>query len=227
MTVYSSPNSILVSRPRNAIAEEIVTVKGREPPAVDATDTAELLRRGVLLEYVTMAWNSIGSAITLTIAAATDSPALAALGLASLAGIIEAWIVLIKLKGAPPNTQQSARRLMGFAFLAIAACLLTLSMWVVTGTRTPEPSGGGMAWSAASIVVMLLVAHCERSLGRRLGHRALANGARFRVVSAALAAAVTLGLGANAAFAWWWADPAAALVVAACSLHLGLATLET
>jgi len=202
-------------------------VKRRQPPPVDARGAVQSVRRSVLLEYVTVGWNAAGSAVSLTTAAVTGSPALTGLGLASLVGIIEGWTIIIQLKGTTQRTRRSAQRLIGFAFLAIAACLLTQSMWVITGTRRPEPWGGGLAWSASSFVVMLLLARGEQSLGRRLGHHALVVGAKFRLVSAAVAGAVTLGLGANEAFAWWWADPAAALVIVACSLHLGLATLET
>ena len=42
------------------------------------------------------------------------------------------------------------------------------------------------------------------------------------LVCAALSLALLIGLGANAAFGWWWADPGAALVIAAVATREGV-----
>lgn len=49
--------------------------------------------------------------------------------------------------------------------------------------------------------------------GRKLGNLVLTTEARVTVIDAALAGAVLIGIGLNALFAWWWADPLAGFVI--------------
>ena len=44
------------------------------------------------------------------------------------------------------------------------------------------------------------------------------------MICAYLSVALLVGLGLNALFGWWWADPAAALVIAAVAFREGLET---
>ena len=46
------------------------------------------------------------------------------------------------------------------------------------------------------------------------------------ILDAALALSVLLGLAANVAFGWWWADPVAALFVAVAAVNEARENLE-
>src|SRR5439155_20066109 len=59
-----------------------------------------LLRRGLRLEYATLVWNVLGSALILAAAAAARSVALAGFGLDSLIEIVASAVVVWQLKGA-------------------------------------------------------------------------------------------------------------------------------
>ncbi len=58
-----------------------------------------LLRRGLWLEFVTLGWNVIGTAIVLIAAVRADSVALAGFGLDSAIEIFASVVVVWQLKG--------------------------------------------------------------------------------------------------------------------------------
>ena len=68
---------------------------------------------------------------------------------------------------------------------------------------------------------MPLLARAKRRVGQRLGSAATVKEGRQNQLCAYLSVALLLGLGANALFGWWWADPAAALAIAAVALKEG------
>jgi divalent metal cation (Fe/Co/Zn/Cd) transporter len=58
-------------------------------------------------------------------------------------------------------------------------------------------------------------------VGERLHSSAVQGEGRQTALCAYLSAALLVGLGANAAFGWWWADPVAALGIAGVALREG------
>jgi divalent metal cation (Fe/Co/Zn/Cd) transporter len=60
---------------------------------------------------------------------------------------------------------------------------------------------------------MPLLARAKRKVVTNLNSRALAADSRQTDICAYLSAILLIGLGLNALFGWWWADPAAALIM--------------
>jgi divalent metal cation (Fe/Co/Zn/Cd) transporter len=183
---------------------------------------ASLLRRGFLLEYVTLGWNVVGVVIVALAAFAARSVALAGFGLDSLIEIFASVVVVWQLSGVHLKREQRALRLIGAAFLALALYILgQLTVTLLTGTH-PATSIGGIAWLAATLVAMLLLAWGKRSTGSRLQNDVLLTEGKVTLVDAYLAGAVLLGLTLNALFGWWWADPLASLVIVYYGVREGL-----
>jgi len=84
--------------------------------------------------------------------------------------------------------------------------------------RHPGTSPVGVALTAAAAVAMVLLGVAKFRVGRRLNNPVLKAEARFSLVDAGLSMTVLLGLVLNLAFGLWWADAAAALVLAAFAL---------
>ena len=82
---------------------------------------------------------------------------------------------------------------------------------LLSGTH-PGTSLGGIAWLAATLVAVLLLAFGKRATGRQLKNEVLLTEGKVTLVDAYLAGAVLVGLLLNALFGWWWADPLASLV---------------
>ncbi len=186
----------------------------------------DLRRRGLALEYATLAWNVVGVGILAVAAWRSGSVALAGFGLDSLIEIFASVVVIWQLTGTAADRESRALRLIGGAFLLLALYVLLQSAvaWH-TGTRA-APSIPGMVWLLATIVAMLLLAYGKRMVGRALGNVVLLAESRVTLIDAALAGAVLLGVGANTVFGWWWADPLAGLVIVAYGIREGRAALR-
>lgn len=172
-----------------------------------------LLKRGLLLEYVTLGWNVVGVVLVILAAYVAHSVALAGFGLDSFIEIFASVVVVWQLRGINLKREHQALRLIGFAFLALVFYILA-QLVVTLLTRThPATSVGGSIWIAATFIVMLLLALGKRLTGQKLHNEVLLTEGRVTLVDAYLAGAVLLGLLLNALVGWWWADPLAALVI--------------
>jgi divalent metal cation (Fe/Co/Zn/Cd) transporter len=178
-----------------------------------------LLRRGRILEVITLGWNVAGIVVLAVAAVAARSVALAGFGLDSLIEIGASTVVLWELSGSGPERQRRALRLIGGAFGALAAYLTVQSIIVlVTGYR-PGHSPLGIAWTGVTAVAMFVLVTAKVRTGRELGNPVLATEGRVTFVDGVLAVAVLAGLVLNAAAGLWWADPLAALVIVGYALR--------
>jgi divalent metal cation (Fe/Co/Zn/Cd) transporter len=172
-----------------------------------------LLQRGLWLEYVTLGWNVIGTVIVLIAALRAGSAALAGFGLDSAIEIFASVVVVWQLKGLKKGRESLALKLIGRAFIALAVYVLVQSIWTLLADVHPAPSPLGIVWLAVTCAVMLLLAWGKLVTGRQLENLVLTTEARVTLIDAALAGAVLIGIGLNALFGWWWADPLAGFVI--------------
>src|SRR6266536_2288755 len=105
--------------------------------------------------------------------------------------------------------------------LRAVAYITADSIRTVVGGTHPETSWVGIGLAAFTAVTMPLLALAKRRVGNKLHSAAAVKEASQTTVCAYLSVALLIGLLANAIAGWWWADPAAALVVAAVALREG------
>jgi hypothetical protein len=86
-----------------------------------------LLRRGLLLEYTTLAWNVVGTVIVVVAAIEARSVALAGFALDSLIEIFASTIVVWQIRGVDLNRERPALRLIGGAFFLLAVYVVLSS----------------------------------------------------------------------------------------------------
>ncbi len=185
---------------------------------------APLIRRGLLLEYLTLGWNIVGVVIVVTAAYAARSVALAGFGLDSLIEIFASVIVVWQLLGVNQRRERLALRLIGAAFFALALYILVqITVTLLTQTH-PTPSIGGIVWLAATFIAMLFLAYGKRLTGQQLGNVVLITEGHVTLIDAYLAGAVLIGLILNALFGWWLADPLASLVIVYYGIREGIHT---
>ncbi len=174
---------------------------------------ATLVRRGFVLEYLTLAWNVAGIAILAVAAISARSVALAGFGLDSLIEIGASTVVIWELSGTGEQRQRGGLRMIGYSFAALAVYLLVQSTIVlITGYR-PRHSPLGIAWTAVTAAAMFTLAAGKARTGRALDNPVLRTEGRVTAIDGILAVAVLSGLILNAAAGWWWADPAAGYVL--------------
>ncbi len=178
----------------------------------DARGSA-MLRRGFILEYITLAWNVAGIAVLAVTAIMARSVALAGFGLDSLIEVGASAVVIWELSGSGQDRQQRALRLIGTAFALLALYLAVQSSVVLAAGYRPGHSPAGIAWTAATAAVMFALASGKARAGSALGNPVLGTEGRVTLIDGLLATAVTAGLALNAALGWWWADPAAGYIL--------------
>jgi divalent metal cation (Fe/Co/Zn/Cd) transporter len=173
-----------------------------------------LLRRGIVLEYATLAWNVVGTIVLVIAAAAAGSVALAGFGVDSLIEIVASAVVIWQLKGGVhAGRERRALRIIAVAFVLLAVYLAAQTAVTLNSGSHPGHSILGITWLALTVVAMFALAAGKRNTGERLGNPVLRTEARVTVIDGALAAAVLTGVVLNAAVGWWWADPVSALVL--------------
>lgn len=69
---------------------------------------------------------------------------------------------------------------------------------------------------------MPVLSAAQRRAGRELGSASAVADSKQTLLCTYLSAALLAGLLLNALLGWWWADPAAALVIAAVAVREGL-----
>jgi len=191
----------------------MVDVMTAQPVRTAPARAEALLRRGRVLEGVTLGWNVAGIAVLAVAVVAARSVALAGFGLDSLIEIGASTVVLWELSGAGEERQRQALRLIGGAFCALAAYLLVQSVIVLATGYRPGHSTLGIVWTAVTAAAMFALAAGKARTGRALGNPVLITEGRVTLVDGILAVTVLAGLVLNAAAGAWWADPLAALVI--------------
>lgn len=183
---------------------------------------AALKLRGLRLEYATLGWNVVEIGFLVYAAIASRSVALAGFALDSLIEIFASIVVVWQLRGdANLERTRRAERLIGLAFFGLAVYIVVqTAVTLILGVR-PDPSALGIAWLAATCLVMYGLAWGKRRTGLELGNTVLVAEAKVTVIDGSLAAAILVGLVLNAVLGWWWADLVAGLVLVAYGLQEG------
>ncbi len=184
-----------------------------------------LTRRGLRLEYATLAWNVIGVPVLVVAAIRSGSAAVAGFGFDSAIEIGASLVVVWELTGSHEDREAIGLRLIRAAFLALAVYVTAQAAWMLVGGHHPGHSPLGIVWTGATCLVMLALARGKAVTGAALRNPVLRAEGRVTLVDAGLAAAVLIGLSLNAGFGWWWADPLAGLVIVGYSLREARHTL--
>jgi divalent metal cation (Fe/Co/Zn/Cd) transporter len=191
------------------------------------TERERLVRRARLLARLGVAWHGIEAAVAIAAGVAAGSIALIGFGADSLIEGVAGMILLWRFASTRAENawaEQRARRLISVTFFALAAYVGVESIRSLIGAHEPDASWIGIGLSAVTLSTMPPLARAKARVGERLGSAAAASESRQTMICAYLSAALLAGLVANAVAGWWWADPAAALVVAAVAVNEGRLT---
>jgi divalent metal cation (Fe/Co/Zn/Cd) transporter len=191
---------------------------------VSAADRARLERRARVLAWGGIGWHFLEFAIALGAGVASSSIALIAFGadslIEALAGFVVVWLFTGRRRGSP-RAERRAQQLIAVSFYLLAAYVAVEAVrTLVTGTE-PAVSWVGIGLAAVTALAMPLLALAKRRVGVELHSSAAVKEAGQTQLCAYLSVALLIGLGANAALGWWWADPMAALVIGAVAAREG------
>ena len=201
--------------------------------ALTPARSEELHRRGLLLEWFTVAWNVIEGCVAVGAGVVTGSVSLVAFGADSFIEVISAIALLWRLRKAGPHAsaeergaaERSALYLVAATFFLLAAYITYEAVGALLSREGPENSTVGLVLSVVSLLVMPALAYGKQRTGRAMGSASLQADAVETWVCSYLSLALLAGVGLSAAFGWWWADPVGALAMLPVILWKGWETL--
>jgi len=192
------------------------------PPV--APDRPRLVGRARLLAGLGLGWHVIEAVIAVAAGLAAGSIALVGFGADSVveggAGIIVLW----RFSGrhsASERAERRAQKLIGVSFFVIAGYITVEATRTLVGGDHPDASWIGIGLAAVTLVTMPPLASAKARVGQQLGSSATHSEGRQNLLCAYLSAGLLVGLGLNALVGWWWADPAAALLIAGVAVREG------
>ena len=178
-----------------------------------------------MLAWAGIVWHAAEFVVAMAAGLAASSIALVGFGvdslIESLAGVVVLWRFR-ESRSLSSSAVRQAQQLIAVSFFVLAAYVAVEAVRTLAGGEHPQASAVGIALAAVTAVTMPFFAAAKRRVGRRLRSSATVSEGAQNMVCAYLSVALLAGLGANAAFSWWWADPAAALLIAGVAASEGL-----
>ncbi len=191
-------------------------------------DRPAAVGRARALNRFSLAWNVTEAGLALAAGIAAGSISLVGFGLDSVvevsASAALAWRLAQEGKGCTQRDDRRATRLVALSFGALAVYVAVQATRDLIEGHHPEASSIGVALAIASLLVMPWLARAKRAVAPVLGSQAQAAEADQTALCALLSAVLLIGLVANAALGWWWADAVAALGIAALAARAAVTT---
>ncbi|GAA4756239.1 cation transporter [Modestobacter marinus] len=196
------------------------TIRALTTPSAERREL--LTRRIRLFVAATIAYNVIEAVVALTAGAQASSSALIGFGLDSVIEVSSAAAVAWQFAGHDPEARERvALKVIGASFFALAAFVTVDAVRSMLGPSEAEHSSVGLVLAALSLAIMPLLSYGQRRTGRELGSASAVADSKQTLLCTYLSAVLLVGLALNSLFGWSWADPIAALVIAAVAVKEG------
>jgi cation diffusion facilitator family transporter len=192
-----------------------------------------LHRRGLWLEWFSVAWNVVEAFVAIGVGLVVGSVALVGFGVDSGIEVVSAVALLWRLYRAGPNAsteeqgaaEKKALYLVAATFFLLAAYITYEAIGALIEGEGPERSTVALVLSVLSLLIMPTLAYLKGRTGREMGSRALVADSVETWVCAYLSVALLAAVGLNATLGWWWADPVGALAMLPVIIWQGWETL--
>ena len=190
---------------------------------ITAARRATLRRRIRWVVLVTISYNVIEAAVALLAGRDASSSALIGFGLDSVVEVLSAAAIAWQFAAPDPEVREKvAMRAIAFSFFALAVVVTVDAARSMLGGTAPAHSTVGIVLAAVSLAVMPGLSWFERRTGRELGSASAIADSKQTLLCSYLSAVLLVGLVANSTLGWWWADPIAAVVIAAFAVREGI-----
>lgn len=197
---------------------------GPRPPAGLAPARRALLERRVRwIVSATIAYNVVEAVVAITAGRIASSAALVGFGLDSVVEVLSAAAVAWQFAAPDPHRRErTAMRLIAVSFFGLAVFVSVDAVRTLLGASEPDHSTVGIVLAAVSLAIMPFLSWFERRTGRELGSASAVADSRQTLLCTYLSAVLLVGLLLNSTLGWTWADPIAALVIAAVAIKEGV-----
>jgi divalent metal cation (Fe/Co/Zn/Cd) transporter len=189
------------------------------------TGTGELVaarhltvRRGILLSYATIGYNSLEAIGSLIAGLLSGSVALVGFGIDSVIEVIASVAAQWRFRTDADLSRRAGSelltlRIVGWCFVALAAYVTFDGIKSLVLAEEPDRTWFGLIVLALSAIVMPALAWAKRRVALRMQSTALEAEAKQTSLCAYLSVIALGGVALNALLGWWWADPVAALAM--------------
>jgi divalent metal cation (Fe/Co/Zn/Cd) transporter len=231
---------VIVFEPNDGQDTRHVQHRGRVPvpehaasriATLSSDERANLVRRGLWLNYTTIAYNVVEAVVSLTAGLVAGSIALVGFGIDSVIEVTASGAAQWRLRAdldpvTRERVERRTRRIIGWSFIALAVYVVFESAKTLWLKEPPDRSVAGIIILALSAVVMPILAKAKRRVASGLSSNALRADAMQTSLCAYLSIIALAGLALNALFGWWWADPVAAFAMTPIIAREGLEGLR-
>ncbi|KKR48768.1 MAG: Cation efflux family protein [Candidatus Magasanikbacteria bacterium GW2011_GWC2_40_17] len=199
---------------------------------MDNIKKIELYRKGILLEYFTVAYNVFEGLISIGAGLVAGSVALVGFGLDSFIESISGGVLIWRLKNHSNDSEreekieQRAIKYVAYSFFILALYVAYEAIKKLYFREMPEGSLVGIVIATLSIIIMPILASQKRKVGEKIESRALIADSRETTACVYLSITLLLGLLLNYFLGWWWADPVVSLIIVGFLIKEGCELLE-
>ena len=189
-----------------------------------SAEREKLVRRAKLLAWLGVGWHGIEAAIAVGAGIIASSIALIGFGADSLIESVAGTVLLWRFAASRVSSEDAERRaqkLIALSFYLLAAYVGIESVRSLLTLDKPDASWVGIGLSVVTLLTMPPLAIAKARIGEKLGSSATKSEGQQNMLCAYLSAALLVGLGSNALFGLWWADPATALLIAGVAVKEG------
>ena len=179
-----------------------------------------LIQKTFWLEWVTVAWMLIETAVAIGAGLAAHSLLLLAFGIDSIIELISACVLIWRLSVELRHGQRfsevaerRATRISGALLFALALYVIGNSAWNLLQHRGAEFSIAGLILTVAAIPIMFALSRQKLKVADRLESRAMRADAIESIACGWLSLVVVVGQVAQLASGTWWVDAVASLVI--------------
>jgi divalent metal cation (Fe/Co/Zn/Cd) transporter len=190
-------------------------------PTTPTRPRGRLVRRAKLLAWIGLGWHGIEATIAIAAGVIAGSVALVGFGADSLIELAAGLVVLRRLASARAISERRAQQMIAVSFYLLSAYVAVEATRSLAAGDHPAVSWVGIGLSVVALATMPPLANAKARLAEGLGSSATKSESRQTMLCAYLSAGLLVGLGLNARLGWWWADPAAAIGIAAVALKEG------
>ncbi|WP_157518629.1 cation transporter [Herbidospora mongoliensis] len=193
-------------------------------PGIGPNPTRRALLQGRIrwLVAATITYNVIEAGVAITAGTIASSAALIGFGLDSIVEVASAAAVAWQFSVTDhERREKTALRVIAVSFFALAAYVTFDAVRALLGTGQAEHSTAGLILAGLSLLIMPFLSYAQRRTGRELGSASAVADSKQTLLCTYLSGVLLVGLALNSLFGWSWADPIAALIIAAVAVKEG------
>jgi divalent metal cation (Fe/Co/Zn/Cd) transporter len=198
-----------------------------EADAVVIGERGLLVRRIKRLSWLSLVWMTVEGVIGVSAGIAANSIALIGYGIDSTIAGVGSLVIIWRFTGSRLRSDAAERRaqkVVAVTFFLLAPYIAVEAVRRLLAGSEAEGSWIGVGLAAVSIVLMPYFGYAKKRIGNCLRSSATIGEGIQNLLCGYLSLAILIGLGANAVFGLWWADPLVALVVAVAAVSGGVRT---